>query len=162
MLNVRHITSCIAALSITAAQSAAGQNDEVIDPTTVKCVPMSQILLTKVADDRNVLFFRRDGRIYLNVLDQNCPGLRRNSLFKYNVRSGIRTARLCDTDAITVFQRATGTLGFNCRLGQFHPISALQADNIMLDPGSVRNNTNIVVEPVELAEEDEANGAEQH
>ena len=61
--------------------SAGAQDLEVIDAEPEVCLSMNRVSKTKVIDDRTILFYARGGDIYLNALEQNCPGLRRNGRF---------------------------------------------------------------------------------
>lgn len=145
----------ISALGVLGAMSAISQNeetggDDVIDREPLRCVPMGQIQSADAVNDRAVLFYRRGGRIYVNILEQECPGLQRSNLFTYRVRGGARVARLCDTDSITVIDKLTNSAALTCRLGVFHPISDFQAEEILF---SGRVPGNIAVDPVELPHE---------
>lgn len=151
MINRAALGFCIVVLGLSHTQSAAAQNDDVaeddaIDREPVKCVPMGQIQSTTAANDDSILFYRSGGRIYVNILERQCQGLRRSGLFTYKVRSGIRVARLCDTDSITVIDKTTNSAGLTCRLGVFHPITDVQAEEILY---SGRVSRTIVAEPVE-------------
>lgn len=148
------------ALGLFAAGSAAGQDDageEIVDREPIRCVPMGQVQSAVAANDDSVLFYRSGGQIYVNILEQQCRGLRRSGQFTYRLRSGIRVARLCDTDSITVMDPLTNSAGVTCRLGVFHPITDSQADEI-LNTGRVRGS--VVAEPVEPPEEAGAEKAE--
>lgn len=141
-----------------AAEGAADENGAptaiLLDRTPLSCISMSRIQRTAVIDDRTILFVGRGpGRAYVNVLEQNCPTLKANGLFRYRINSGIRTARLCDSQAITVIDRLTDSLTNNCRLGSFHPITAEEVERL-LDPDGA---SSVVLEPIEAgAEDDEA------
>ena len=148
------------ALSLAATPSATAQEEEeVVDVTPVHCISMGRVRTTTVVDDRNILFYQRGGRIYLNILERACVGLQRNGLFTYKVQSGARHARLCDTDTINVVE-SNGSTGFNCGLGQFHPVSEIKAQEL-LDPNEAALlDKTIEIEPVELPDE-EPNGDEE-
>lgn len=149
-----HCCSVLFAVGLTAVGSAAAQDadaEEHSDRTPVDCVSMRQIENTHVVDDRTILFYRRGGRIYMNLLESDCPTLRDNALFRYRVRSAVRTARLCDSDSITVVDRLTSSLTYNCRLGEFHPIDEARA-NELLRVGRAP----IATEAVELPDEDDS------
>lgn len=144
------LTLCGGALGLSFTLPAICQDDEVVDPTPVACISLGRVRTTTIVDDDNILFYRRGGQIYLNMLDRTCSGLLRSGAFTYNVQSGARFVRLCASDTITVLE-PTGR-GFNCGLGQFHPISALQA-HVMLNPDEAASfDRAIEIEPVEQGE----------
>ena len=126
--------------------SAIGADEEdATDGEPLRCVSMNGIRATTIVDDRHLLFRQSSGRVYLNRLDRECVGLARAGKFTYEVQSGARHVRLCASDSITVLER-TGR-GFNCGLGEFEPISADAAENLVNGP-----NRAVVSIPVELPE----------
>jgi hypothetical protein len=100
-----------------------------------------------------VLFFQARDKIFLNRLDRECLGLARYGTFTYEVQSGARHARLCDTDSITVLEM-TGR-GLNCGLGRFEPLSQDQVESLIAGPSPA-----IISVPVELPNEQEPPPAE--
>ena len=152
MIHRAALVSCAAFIAVFQVGSASGQGDEAevdeeLDREPLRCVPMGQIQSSVVANDRSVLFYRSGVRIYLNILEQQCRGLQRNGLFSYRIRGGIRVARLCDSDAITVIDKLTNSAGATCRLSVFHPVSEAQADDIL---NFGRMPGGIEITPVEL------------
>jgi hypothetical protein len=117
--------------------------DETEDAAPVRCLSMASIRSTKIVDDATVLFYHGRGRVYVNRLERQCPGLARESKFTYQVQTGARHSRLCATDTITVLER-TGR-GFNCDLGMFEPISREEAESLIGGP-----NRAVTSVPVEL------------
>ena len=126
--------------------SAFAQDEEAEDSEPVRCLSMASIRSTTIVDDATVLFYHGRGRVYLNRLERQCPGLARESKFTYQVQTGARHSRLCATDTITVLER-TGR-GFNCDLGMFEPISREQAEILSSGP-----NRAVTSAPVELPPE---------
>lgn len=124
---------------------SAWAQDEAEDSEPVRCLSMASIRSTKIVDDATVLFYHGRGRVYVNRLERQCPGLARESKFTYQVQTGARHSRLCATDTITVLER-TGR-GFNCDLGMFEPISREQADILVDGP-----NRAVQSAPIELPE----------
>lgn len=128
-----------------------------LDRTPESCLQLTRISRTRVVDDETVLFYVRGGDVYQNVLPRTCNGLKRNDRFMYQPFSN----RLCDTDMITVLEQFGGRFdrGMTCRLGEFYPISELEAEELMLasdeETRSRRGGGRIEVEPVELPESDE-------
>ena len=107
---------------------------------------MSGVQTTRIVNDGNILFYQRNGHVFLNVLDHTCVGLSRSGKFTYSVQTGARTVRLCDADTITVLE-PTGR-GFTCGLGRFYPVSAASAENLLTTHGNERRL--IRTEPVDL------------
>jgi hypothetical protein len=145
-MNAHLAVALLAAASLTgtvAQENEGGGEDE-----PLRCLSMASIRSTRVVDDQTVLFFHGRGRVYVNRLERACVGLARNGKFTYEVHTGARHARLCETDSITVLER-TGR-GFNCGLGMFEPISQDEADTFVSGPS--RAVTSI---PVELPKGDE-------
>jgi hypothetical protein len=140
----------VAALSLA---SATAQDDDEASDEPVRCVSMNSIRSTQVVDDTRVLFFQARDKIFLNRLDRECLGLARHGTFTYQVQSGARHARLCDTDSITVLE-TTGR-GLNCGLGRFEPLSREQVQSLIGGP-----NPAAVSVPVELPKEEEPPPAE--
>jgi hypothetical protein len=113
---------CLAMLGTTLGSSASAQ-DEVASAHTddaEHCVNLKFIDRTDVVDDRNILFYMRNGVVYRNALPHTCPGLEFEDAFLYRASIG----RLCDLDTITVLNDAGfGFMpGASCGLGMFHPI----------------------------------------
>jgi hypothetical protein len=91
------------------------------DPGPERCISLNRVDRTEVIDDRTLIFHMRNGTIYLNHLERECPGLRREERFMYSPTGN----RLCDVDTITVLEQwGFGlTRGFTCGLAEFHPIT---------------------------------------
>lgn len=129
------------------------QDDDVLDRTPQDCVTVARIRSTEVIDDKTILFYMRGGRVYQNILDRECPRLEREGRFMYEIRG----YRLCDIDMITVLDRlgAGFSRGFTCRLGEFHPITRQEAEEIeRIAEGEVEQEGVIEIEEVELPPED--------
>ncbi len=136
------------ALAIAAAPLLAA--DDSHDDAPVRCLSMSGVRTTRIVNDGNILFFQRNGHVYLNVLDQTCVGLSRSGKFTYSVQTGARTVRLCDADTITVLE-STGR-GFTCGLGRFYPVSSETADEMLGAPSEERQRRMIRIEPAAAAD----------
>jgi hypothetical protein len=143
----------LAGLAALSLASAAAQDDDEASDEPVRCLSMNSIRSTKVLDDTRVLFFQARDKIFLNRLDRECLGLARYGTFTYEVQSGARHARLCDTDSITVLEM-TGR-GLNCGLGRFEPLSQDQVESLIAGPSPA-----IISVPVELPNEQEPPPAE--
>jgi len=134
------------ALVVAAAPLLAA--DDSRDEAPVRCLSMSGVRTTRIVNDGNILFFQRNGHVYLNVLDQTCVGLSRSGKFTYTVQTGARTVRLCDADTITVLE-STGR-GFTCGLGRFYPVSAETVDGMLGTPTEEQQRRLIRIEPAEV------------
>lgn len=129
--------------------AATAHADGFSDAVRVNCISVSRLRSIRVINDQAVVFRRRSGRIFLNALDEACPGLQHNGSFSYQVR-GARNPSLCGSDLIYPTGSFTG-FGFPCQLGQFYEISESQTDELFA-AGEVAAEL-IQIEPVELPEE---------
>jgi hypothetical protein len=144
----KSLAAALAGVAALSLASATAQDDDEASDEPVRCLSMNSIRSTRVVDDTRVLFFQARDKIFLNRLDRACLGLARYGTFTYEVQSGARHARLCDTDSITVLE-ATGR-GLNCGLGRFEPLSQDEVDNLIAGP-----NPAAISVPVELPNEEE-------
>jgi len=133
------------AFAIAAAPLLAA--DDLQGDAPVRCLSMSGVRTTRIVNDGNILFFQRNGHVYLNVLDQTCVGLSRSGKFTYSVQTGARTVRLCDADTITVLE-TTGR-GFACGLGRFYPVSKESANEMLGTQSEELRRRLIRTEPAE-------------
>jgi hypothetical protein len=141
------------------AADARAEDEESLDRTPQDCISTSRIRETDVIDDHTILFRLRGGAVYSNILDRGCPGLGRNKRFMYEARGG----RLCDIDTITVLEQWSSRLqeGFTCGLGQFHPITELEADDLELGPDeALARGREVEIKEVELPPEESGSGSE--
>ena len=146
-------------LMLTAFAGAAGAADkedgvegEGFDRTPIDCILTNRIRRTKVIDDQTVVF-EMNGGVYLsNMLDRTCPGLAREKRFLHRTQG-----RLCDIDMITVLEQWGSSLseGFTCPLGLFHPITEIEAQELMLGPEEASKRA-ADVEEVELPPDEAA------
>jgi hypothetical protein len=151
-------TAATAVNAASLAQSGSAEEQDNFDRTPVNCVSMRRIEGTQIVDDQSILFYGRDGQIFLNILEATCPTLKQNKLFRYKLTSGTRTARLCDFNAITVVDGATNTLSYNCRLGMFHPIHESEAEDLLAAPAPAYDAGNVVLEPIDVTVERKSTG----
>jgi hypothetical protein len=128
--------------------------DDSLDRTPQDCVTTGRIRETDVIDDRTIVFWMRGGQVFSNILERACPGLGRHKRFMHETRGG----RLCEIDTITVLEQWAGSIsrGFTCGLGQFHPITALEAEDLVLGPDAAASRSDVEVKEVELPPEDRA------
>lgn len=139
----------------SADEEAASSIVEYVDIEPVRCLSLPAIRRTEIIDDSTIVFEMRARDIYVNQLPRNCPGLKRSDRFMYE----LHTARLCDSDTITVLERMGGigtTRGFTCRLGEFYP-SSKGAVALLKEGLDGRAGAAVEVNPIELPPaEDEA------
>lgn len=141
----------LAMLTLSAAVAADEQEEQVdsLDRTPVDCISTNRIRDTDVVDERTIVFRLRGGEYFSNILERDCPGLDRHERFMHETRGG----RLCDIDTITVLEQWAGRIsqGFTCSLGQFHPITEIEAQDLLAGPDAAAAESNdIEVREVEL------------
>ena len=96
----------LSALSIMAGPAwSAGE----ADADALRCVDLVRIDHTQVVDEQNILFYLRNGNIYLNQLSHRAPGLSPNRPIMFRTSTG----RLCNHDTVTVLD--TWGFGFTQR-----------------------------------------------
>jgi hypothetical protein len=98
----------VAALAFAAAQTpglAANPDAERI------CLDVSQIRSRSAVSDQEIRFQMRNGEVWVNTLKRECPGLRFENAFAWDVSGG----EVCsNTETIYVLNRGTP-----CQLGEF-------------------------------------------
>jgi len=120
-----HLAIVLAVLAWHSPASAQEEEEEAkLD--TRRCIPTRLVRRVRVLDDRNVLIYMGPNRIFHNVLEKNCPGLRRVGSFSYTSNSG----RLCEGDGIAATAGAFGNVQPTpgCTLGVHTRISRERAD----------------------------------
>jgi hypothetical protein len=83
------------------------------DGGAARCLPLANILRTKIVDDQTILFHLRDRTVWRNPLPHPCAGLRFQGGFAYETSID----QLCDLDLIRVLPPTGGV----CALGRFEP-----------------------------------------
>jgi hypothetical protein len=154
-LDLQRIQSALAPTAQASAGTPAPEGfvDELATAAPERCISTASLDATKVVNDRTVLFYQRNGRIYLNLLKTACPELVRSGRFVFQVR-GVGTPRLCDKDVIHAMDPFTGGYGVACNLDEFYEISEADAQ-ALLDPRGSSNNP-IRVEVVEFPAKEKA------
>jgi hypothetical protein len=151
------------ALTAFAGAGEADEKDDVegasFDRTPIDCISINRIKRTEVIDDQTILF-EMNGDVYLsNILERTCPGLAREERFMHETYG-----RLCDIDTITVLEQFGTSFrsGFTCQLGEFHPITEIEADELIRGPDVAAEQAPIVEKnEVELPpDETPSDGAE--
>jgi hypothetical protein len=102
-------------------------DDKLLDAQ--QCVRLAAIDRTEVVDDSNILFYMKNGDIYLNQLPHRCPGLRSREAFMYRTS----LTQLCNVDIITVLQNIGFGFspGASCGLGMFRPMDGPTAELLL-------------------------------
>jgi hypothetical protein len=122
-------------LTFATGAGADEKEDEVagesFDRTPIECISVNRIRRTEVIDDQTVLFEMNGGVFLSNILDKECPGLGREKRFIHETYG-----RLCDVDTITVLEQWGSSFrdGFTCRLGEFYPITEIEAEELIRGP----------------------------
>lgn len=113
-------------LCYPAAHASAQETNE-----AVNCLSTNRVRDIEVVDDDRILFYEGGRRVYLNVLEKTCEGLKRGGSFVWrNGRgNGTRNPRLCSSDFISVLD--WGRLGSACKLGAFRLISNDHAKELL-------------------------------
>ena len=117
------------------ALSEAERAQAELDRTPESCVLLNRVDRNVAANDRQVVFFMKGGKNYINVLDQSCPALKAGDyrlVFQYRTASA-KTTRLCDYDGFTV-EKQTSRVG--CSLGKFIPITPEEAAALTAKPAA--------------------------
>jgi len=124
-MNIRFVApiATIAALSMGAGPALGAGTD---DGKPVNCVALMTVDRTDVVDNQNILFYMRNGDIYLNRLAHPVDGLDRNRPFLHQTSTG----QICRGDIITVLEDwGFGfTAGASSTFGSFGPIDTASAD----------------------------------
>ena len=109
------------------AQDDDAEADDLLG--TTQCITLTSLNRTQVVDGRNILFYMKNGDIFLNLLPRDCPGLRPRGSFSYRTNQN----RLCNVDIITVLQNfGMGVSpGASCGLGMFRPLDELSAEELL-------------------------------
>ena len=115
--------SAILALSILAVAAPALGRDRPIpeatpDGAATDCVSTMLIQQSKVRSDGVIDFVMKNGKVYRNTLDSECPQLGFEERFAYKVTG----SQLCSLDLITVLQSPGISRGASCSLGKFQPV----------------------------------------
>ena len=103
------------------------------------CISIMQLRHTYIVDDRTIIFYMNQQKVFVNQLPYRCPGLRSARTFSYR----ISTAQLCNVDTITVTRTMSGGIdtGPTCGLGMFRPVTEEEAAMI--------RNKEIELQPLE-------------
>lgn len=100
-------------------ESSAGESDEFFQ--LENCIRQSAIRRTEIVDDRTIIFYMSQQKIYVNNLPNRCSGLRSARTFSYRTTG----SQLCNVDTIKVVRSLGGRpdVGPSCGLGKFRPVT---------------------------------------
>lgn len=120
------LVTALGVLSALSMMTAPARAAEVASSEAVNCLYLRSVDHTHVVDDQHILFYMRNGTIYLNRLEHPALGLDRYEPFMYQPTG----TQLCRQDTITVLERwGFGlTRGASSTLGQFRPIDEARAN----------------------------------
>jgi len=106
----------------SSAQSDA-DSDELLQLET--CIQTARIRRTYIVDDRTIIFYMNQKKIYVNNLPHRCAGLLSAGAFSY--RTSI--SELCNVDTIKVLWSTGSRIKFGptCGLGKFRPVTEEEA-----------------------------------
>ncbi len=119
------IVSCFSLAMVAVADENSAADSDAGEYLQLKnCVQRNSIRRTDIVDDRTILFYMNQKKIYVNQLPHRCSGLRIAGAFGYRTYA----SRLCDVDVITVIRTGGGSwAGPSCGLGKFRPVTAEEA-----------------------------------
>ena len=110
-----------------AAENASG-NDSGEYFQLENCIRRAAIRNTDIVDDRTIIFYMNQQKIYVNRLPNRCSGLRNARTFAYRTTG----SELCNVDTIKVV-RSMGRrpdVGPSCGLGMFRPVTKEEVEMI--------------------------------
>lgn len=150
-LLVAALLPAMALQPLLAEEGAANEEGEL-----ERCINTRFIRSTSVENDRNIVFFMRGNKIYLNTLPSECRGLSREGRFSYVSYSN----RLCRSDRINVMSDSGFGVhyGRSCKLGMFRPVTKEDLADLFDRPDQPIKTKEVEAPEVEdvVAEEDES------
>lgn len=126
------------------------------------CISMGTTGKTLALDDDTVLFYPPTGRIFINRLPRQCPGLRSSggSFQHTTARGSLFISEMCRGDTVTLIKG--NHAGFTCRLGPFRELTKAQAAALFRDRTQPDDGT-VTVSPAQLPpDEDSGAGPAKH
>ncbi len=90
----------------------------------VSCINLRSIQSTKILDDKTIEFRTSGRKIYHNMMDYQCSGLKSEDRFTYKTS----LSQLCNVDIIHVLHDYGGQLqkGAGCGLGKFQQVQKIK------------------------------------
>ena len=99
-----------------------------------ECINLRKIKRTKALGNQSMLFFMRDGTVYLNQFGNPCPRIGPPMITSFESRFA---GRFCRLDRIQISDRTFGVMGF-CNIGVFEEVTIEQAEMILSETKSGR------------------------
>jgi hypothetical protein len=127
----RSVLPALAAVLVANTVAMRAWADDEIDREPLSCVLVKVIRNAQAADDHTLVFFMKGSAIYRNNLPAACPRLQPGETqitYLYRGGGSVKLQRLCDYDGFTATR---DKLMQPCRLGQFNPITAAEADALL-------------------------------
>lgn len=93
---------------------------------TEECINLRKIKRTQALGNQSMLFFMRDGTVYLNQFGNPCPRIGSPLITSFESRFA---GRFCRLDRIEISDRVFGVMGF-CNIGSFEEVTIEQAEMI--------------------------------
>ncbi|MCC6201635.1 MAG: hypothetical protein IT494_01365 [Gammaproteobacteria bacterium] len=156
-------------LALAVSVPSIGQVSEAFARSPADCLAMGKVRKHVVVDDATILYVLKDGSMYVNLLNESCPGLKEFGLPLYEPGGGrfYQTARICAGNNLLVNRgpnvflspdSIVPSVSIQCPLGRFIPVSAAQAEKIR-KPATRRSSS---VAPVLPSIDDEENADRSH
>ena len=96
----------------------------------VNCIALHRIKRTRAVGNQSMLFFMRDGTVFLNQFTHRCPRMGPPQLTSFESRSN---GRFCRLDRLIVLDSALHEIG-SCNIGSFEEVSEEQSELILSEP----------------------------
>jgi hypothetical protein len=129
ILKYAALTFSIATASLALADKVEpNPNIQLATGKTEHCVGITRIDEIEVLDKRNILFYMKGKKVYLNDLPRPCPGFSSRDTITYSTS----LHKLCNSDIVTELNDVGSDYmrGASCGLGKFYPISKEDADKL--------------------------------
>lgn len=101
---------------------------------TDECVNLRQIKRTQALGNQSMLFFMRDGTVFLNQFGNSCPRIGLPLVTSFESRFA---GRFCRLDRILISDQTFGVMG-SCNIGSFEEVTIEQAEMILSETKSGR------------------------
>jgi hypothetical protein len=92
-----------------------------------RCLQTSEYIKIEVLDKKHLLFEGRGGKYWLNILRNECPGLRKGAVLQLDLTS----SRVCNLDTVTAIETRRfyiDRISATCSLNEFVAIPKEQAE----------------------------------
>lgn len=108
---------------------AAALYDEFPPGEPQRCINIRNVRSMEPVGDHTLLFYMRNDEVWRNRLDRRCPGMRRDTVFSYELRT---SDQLCSIDIVYQLERLGNHFrrGIGCALGEFDYLTEDQAEAV--------------------------------